>query len=188
MTRVESQKTRQFLLTTGDPLDPNELPERVQLFNEEGNPLDIPRGSRRTLDPIVTAALAAAVDTGNLNTRLAGGGESGSLTLAPGFFLLKAVVNRRCRIRFYTSAAKRDADVARDRFTDPMNRGGVNAVPDHGCTSELLIMDASYTQEVTPPHLIYSGDGGATVYYRIDSYSTTAGTVSVTLTIKDVEQ
>lgn len=39
--RVTQQKTRQFLLEAGDPLDPNELPEKLQLFDENGQAVNV---------------------------------------------------------------------------------------------------------------------------------------------------
>ena len=40
MPRIESQKTRQMLLVAGDRLSPGELPEKLELFDKDGNPAD----------------------------------------------------------------------------------------------------------------------------------------------------
>lgn len=183
--RVTSQKTRQFLLVTGDPLDPDELPEKLQLFDEDGLAISFGGSIRRDIVKS-TGVLSAAADTGKLDTRLHGGQDSDAMDISKGFLLMKAVANRPCRIRFYTTSAHRDADLARDRFTDPMDFGGPNAVPNHGVTSELLLL-SSLTQDVTPAHYIWAEDGTSTIYYTIDNYDLAAGVVTLTLTIKDVE-
>lgn len=46
MPRVTSQKTRQMLLVTGDPLDANELPEKVQLYRCALQNLCLPHARR----------------------------------------------------------------------------------------------------------------------------------------------
>lgn len=186
MPRVTQQRTRQVLLVTGEPLDPYLLPEKLQVYSEEGEPLSIPIGHRREVT-MATEPLAAATDTGKLSNRLAGGGESGEWEIGVGVLLTKIEVNRPCRVRFYTSPEKRDADVERDRFTDPMDYGGLNAVPDHGCLSEFLLLTI-FSLESIPADYLFSGGGEELIYYNIENYDLTAGAVSVTLAIKDVEQ
>lgn len=188
MPRITSQKTRQFLLVTGDPLDPDELPEKMQLFDADGHSIADNFGGTARRDLVIdTGVLAAAVDTGNINDRQGGGGISGQVDIGKGVMLLRAVTNRPCRLRFYTTAAHRDDDITRDRFTDPNNFGNVpNSRPNHGNTSELLLL-SSLTQDVTPAHYIWPGDSGNTVYFRIANYDIAAGAVALTLTIKDVE-
>jgi hypothetical protein len=45
MTRVTSQKTRQMVLVLdGNPLDTAELPEKLELFDENGDPIDFTAG------------------------------------------------------------------------------------------------------------------------------------------------
>lgn len=187
MTRVTSQRTRQFLLVTGEPLDPDDLPERIQLYSETGDPLSIPIGHRRQAE-LITASLTAAVDTGKLETREAGGGESGAWDMGTGVLLTKIVVDKACRVRFYTSPTKQLADVDRDRFTDPMDYpDGKDTRPNHGCLAEFLLL-TQLTLEDIPADYLYSGGGEATIYYRIDNYDLTDGAITVELTIKDVEQ
>lgn len=186
MTRVTSQRTRQFLLVTGEPLDPDNLPEKVQLYSDTGEPLSIPIGHRRTVSK-TTAVLAPALDLGKIETRKPGGGESGVWDMGIGVMLTKIVVNQPCRVRLYTSASNRDADVDRDRFTDPKDYGGPDLNPDHGCLSEFLLL-TFFSLENIPADYVVSAAGDSNIYYRIDNFDLSAGAVTVTLTIKDVEQ
>lgn len=188
MPRVSSHQSKQVLLETGIPIEnPEDLPERLQIYDEDGNPLNIPRGSRRDVD-MTTASLAAAVDTGKLNTRAPGGGESGTLDMgATGMLLTHISVNRACRFRLYTTAAKRTADVSRDRFTDPMDRLGLSTTPDHGCLTEFLFL-SMFELDCIPADYLQAGIGSDLLYYRIDNFDLVAGAVQVTLSVKDVEQ
>jgi hypothetical protein len=186
MARVTSQQTRRFLLVTGDPLDPDSLPERVQLYDENGEPLSIPLGHRRVVS-LTTADLDPAADTGKFETRKAGEGESGTWDMGVGVLLTRIVVDKPCRVRLYTQPAKRDADVDRDRFTDPMDYPEPAATPNHGCLSEFLLLTQLVLENIPADYLV-SGGGEASIYYRIDNYDLTAGPVTVSLTIKDVEQ
>lgn len=110
--RVTSQKTRQMLLVSGAPLDANELPEKLQLFNEEGEPLIIGlQGVRAEFDHI-TSALAAGVT------------ESGAVTAFPGWRVIQLETNRPARIRLYPTIAQRDADLSRGIGVKPMPNAG----------------------------------------------------------------
>lgn len=192
MTRVSNKKIRQYLLITGEAVDPDLVPDVIQLYTDEGQPFNLDavmalNASRRTLSKI-TASLAAAEDTGKLETRLAGGGESGVWDLGVGVLLTHISVDRPARIRFYTSAAKRDADVARDRFTDPMDLGGQNMSQDHGCLTEFLLMSELEMDNIPADYLTSSEALNDDIYYRIDNYDLVAGTVTVTVVVKDVER
>lgn len=185
MPRVTQQKTRQALLVGGDPLDPNILPEKLQLFNADGDAVIIPVGHRREFEE-TTASLTESVGS-DITTREAGGGESGVWELGIGVMLTHISVSQPCRVRFYTSEAKRDADVDRDRFTDPMDYPSSDSNPDHGCLSEFLLLTILSIDNIPADYLV-SADGTADIPYRIDNYDLSAGAVTVTLTIKDVEQ
>jgi len=186
MPRVTSQKTRQALLVTGTALDPAMLPEKLEVYDEDGNALNIPRGARRDV-VIATASLTAAVDTGKLSTRAPGGGESGVAEVGVGTLLTHIMVNRPARVRLYVSAAKRDADISRTRFIDPVNRDGLGATPDHGCLSEFLLLSV-LSMDSIPADYLFGDVGTGFVYYRIDNFDLAAGSVVATLTVKDVEQ
>jgi hypothetical protein len=186
MPRVTDQRTRQFLLRTGEEIDPAELPEEIEIYDVDGVPLSISRGGRRSLVQ-TTASLTAAADTGRLATRQVGGAESGVMDLGcKAAMLSKIVVSKPCRVRLYTTAAKRDADVSRGRYTDPMDRGGLGATPDHGCQVEFLMLTV-LTIENIPADYLRSNGIDTLIYYRIGNYDLSAGAVTVTLTIKDME-
>jgi hypothetical protein len=186
MPRITSQKTRQVLLVTGTSLDPNELPEKLEIYNSEGDPLSIPRGGRRIV-PKVTSVLAAAVDTGKLITRAPGGGESGSIDFdSMGMLLTGISVSQACRVRLYDSAAHRDADVLRDRYTDPVDRGGLGATPNHGCLTEFLLLTTLSLVNV-PADYLQVATGDTQLYYRIDNFDLAAGAITVNFTVRDVE-
>lgn len=113
MARVTQQRVRQMLLTTGDPLDPNLLPEKLQLFNELGEPLMIGGGfSNRVVKTENTAVLAQSAV------------EIDTLELYPSVRLYKIVTNRPARVRLYPTAAMRDSDVVRSIGTKPTGNHG----------------------------------------------------------------
>lgn len=186
MTRVTQQRTRQALLVTGEPLDILELPERIQLFNELGQPLSIPIGLRREVE-LTTEELSAADDTGKLATREAGGRESGAWAMGIGVMMSAIAVSRPCRVRFYVDEASRDFDADRDRFTDPMDYPEVGLTPDHGCLSEFLFLSFLFMKSIPADYLV-SGGGEPQIYYNIENYDLDDGPVIVNLTIKDIEQ
>jgi hypothetical protein len=186
MARVTQQRTRQALLVVGEPLDPYLLPEKFQLYNELGEALSIPIGHRREVTK-TTEVLEEALDTGKLTNRGPGGSEAGSWNMGIGVILTKISVSKPSRVRFYTSSDKRDADFDRDRYTDPMDYGGMNMVPDHGCLSEFLFLSFTSLENIPADYLV-SGGGEPTIYYTIENYDLTEGAITVTLTIKDVEQ
>lgn len=184
--RVTQQKTRQALLETGVELDPTELPEKLQLYDSDGNALNIPLGFRRTFE-FTTASLLAADDTGKLSTREPGGGESGVIALGKGVILTHIQVDKPSRIRFYTSPAKRDADELRPRTKDPKDYPETDAAIDHGVLSEFLLLTTLSLDNIPADYLV-SGDGTTNIYYRVDNFDLTDGAVTVTLIVKDVEQ
>lgn len=125
-----------------------------------------------------TASLAGATDTGSVATRLAGGSEVGTWVIGPGTLLTKIATSKACRVRLYTSTTKRTADISRDRFTDPSG--------DHGCLAEFLLI-STLSMDNIPADYLASGSGDSNIYYAIENYDITAGAVTVTLTVKDVE-
>lgn len=112
MPRVTSQKTRQMLLVTGDPLSPDELPEKLELYNAEGEPLMIGiQGVRASFDHI-TSALAAGVT------------ESGAVSAFPGWRVIRLATSRPARVRLYPTIAQRDADLSRGVGVKPKGNSG----------------------------------------------------------------
>lgn len=112
MPRITSQQTRQAVLVTGDPVDPNILPEKLQLFNELGQPLMIGVDAGRfqtiqTVGPIPPSALQLA-----------------DLELYPSVRLFKIGTDRPARVRLYPSEAFRSSDANRPIGTRPRGNNG----------------------------------------------------------------
>jgi hypothetical protein len=110
--RVQSQKVRQAVLVTGDPVDPNDLPEKLQLFNELGEPLMLGGGFARHDEVDTTAVLTG------------GQVESRALELYPSVRIFKIGTNVPARVRMYPTAAMRDADLYRPIGQKPSGNHG----------------------------------------------------------------
>src|SRR3954464_3537064 len=112
MPRVTSQKTRKMLLVTGDPLNPGVLPEKLELFNEEGEPLMIGlQGVRASFDHITSALVAGAIETG-------------AVSAFPGWRVIRLETSRPARVRLYPTIAQRDADLNRGIGVKPKSNSG----------------------------------------------------------------
>lgn len=112
MTRVSSQKIRQALLVTGDPLDPDTLPEKIQLFNELGEPLMLGGGFARH-DGSDTSGLL-----------LPGASEDRDIAFYPSVRFYKIATNRPARVRMYPNDAMRQVDASRSIGLAPKGNHG----------------------------------------------------------------
>jgi hypothetical protein len=128
MTRVTSQKTRQMLLVTGDPLDPNTLPEKLQLFNELGEPLMLGGGFARREQEETTGLL----DEDEIETSM--------VEFYPSVRLYRISTNVPARVRLYPTAEMRDADLNRPIGTKPLPNSGrlLEVVTDAGLLDLIL--------------------------------------------------
>lgn len=163
MPRIISQKTRQMLLVTGDPLDPNELPEKVQLFNEEGEPLMIGiQGVRASFDH-------TTLDLDPNETEAAG------FVTFPGWRVIRLVTNRPARIRLYPTAAQRDAD---------LDRGiGIKPEGNSGRLLEVVTYAGALAWDTNPTVDIASLDKlDPTFYVSVTNLDTVTGPVVTTYT------
>jgi len=113
----------------------------------------------RTTASKTTASLAANAE------------ETGTLALAAGFRLYTLTVDRACRIRLYTTSAKRTADADRNIGTVP--------VGDHGLIFEYVATGAFTDLDLSP---VVDGfcPTGTDVYYAIENRTTSTSTVAVT--------
>jgi hypothetical protein len=112
MARITSQKVRQAVLVTGDPLDPNTLPEKIMLFNELGEPLMLGGGfARHDLED--TSSL---LQPNQLEARV--------VTLYPSVRLYKIATNRPARVRMYPTEDMRAIDELRSIGTVPKGNHG----------------------------------------------------------------
>lgn len=112
MARVTSQRTRQMLLVTGDPMDPALVPEKLQLFNELGEPLMLGGGFARREQEETTGLL----DQGQI--------ESDTVEFYPSVRLYRISTNRPARVRLYPTAETRDADLNRAIGVQPLVNSG----------------------------------------------------------------
>lgn len=164
MTRVTSQKTRQAVLVTGDNLDPNTLPEKMELFNELGEPLMLGGGYARyskELNP----------DPGTVG---AGASVTGAVELYASVRLWKIKTSRPARVRMYPTADQRDADLPR----------GVGIKPPAGNHGRLLevVTTAAFLELFLSPVVDMSSvaNTDANFYYAIQNLDAVQGPVIVT--------
>jgi hypothetical protein len=163
MPRVTSQKTRQMLLTTGDPLDPNQLPEKLQLFNEEGEPLMIgTQGVRADFDHSTSSIVAGAT-------------EAGAVVAFPGWRVIQLETNRPARVRLYSTMAQRDAD---------LNRAvGIKPQLNSGRLLEIVTYAGALTWIMNPTVDLASADkSDPTFFVSVTNLDSVTGTVVTTYT------
>lgn len=161
MTRVTSQKVRQAVLDTGDPLDPDILPEKIQLFNELGEPLMLGAGFARHDLEDATAVLAG----GEVEVR--------DLGLYPSVRLFKIGTNRPARVRMYPTSAQRDADLDRPIGQKPTGN--------HGRLLEVVTTDEFLELILSPAVDVTSiAEFDPVFYLSVTNLGDTAGAVAVT--------
>jgi len=162
MARVTQQRTRQMLLTSGDPQDPNLLPEKLQLFNELGEPLMIGGGfSTRVIKTENTAVLNA------------GSTETDTLELYPSVRLYKIATNRPARVRLYPTSATRDADITRSI--------GIKPQGNHGRLLEVVTYVGLLELILSPAVDMTSQDAfDSNFYSTVTNLGLTANSISVT--------
>lgn len=112
MARIGSQRVRQAVLVTGDPLDPSMLPEKIQLFNELGEPLMLGGGFARHEVEDVTGLLSP----GAIEQRI--------VEFYPSVRLYKIKTNRPARVRMYPTADMSTNDLSRPLGTKPSGNHG----------------------------------------------------------------
>lgn len=99
------------------------------------------------------------------------GEATGTITISPWYQLLQITTDHECRIRLYTSSAKRDADSGRLVGVDPTGN--------HGLIFEFISSVALLSADLTPP-VVGFGDS-ANIAYNITNLSGVAQTITVTL-------
>lgn len=161
MARVRSQKTRQAVLVTGDPLEENELPEKIQLYNEAGEPLMLgTEGSRATqIETTVVLAPNELVQE--------------TLTAFPGIRLFKISTNRPSRVRIYTDEGFRSADVLRGLGKKPP--------PNNGRLLEVVTTSSMLDLILSPVVDLVSKEAFFKDYYvSVTNLDSVAGAVEIT--------
>ena len=161
MTRVSSQRIRQAVLVTGDPLDPDTLPEKIQLFNELGEPLMLGGGFARHDGSDVTGLL----DQGESEDR--------DIAFYPSVRFYKIATNRPARVRMYPNDAMRQADAPRPIGLSP--RGN------HGRLLEVVTALGMLELFLSPSVDVTSMDAfDSTFYVSVTNLDTASGPVVVT--------
>lgn len=145
MPRVTQQKTRQVLLVEGEPFDDITVLERLQLFNEEGQPLMIGGSYTRTTFEHITESLAADAT------------ESESIDVQPGWRAFKITTDRPARVRVYRTEDQRDDDLTR-----PV---GQRPVGNHGRLLEVVTTDTILEIDLSPAVDFMSDVTGQSTYY-----------------------
>lgn len=162
MARIQSQKVRQAVLVTGDPVDPFTLPEKIQLFNELGEPLMLGGGFARHEQPQSSSVLAGGVS------------EQQEVEFFPSIRLYKIATNRPARVRMYPTAAMRDADLYRPIGQKPpsTNHGRLLEVVTTPTLLELILSPAVDVTSVDPED--------PTFYITVTNLGDASGAVQVT--------
>lgn len=112
MTRITSRRIRQAVLALGDPLDPNILPEELQLFNDQGEPLMIGTDAGRFQVDNSAGVLASSAQMFD------------SFEAHPSIRLYKVGTNRPARVRVYPTEEFRLNDANRPIGTRPRGNNG----------------------------------------------------------------
>jgi hypothetical protein len=122
-----------------------------------------------------TATLSAFTSFSSSTAR-----ETGFIALSKVFIIIQVIVSQKARVRFYSSAAARDADVARPN-TIPPTPG-----TEHGVIGDwYLDTSDKYTWTVAPPVNGFNADSpqASQIYYTVHNLdSTNSASISVTLT------
>lgn len=167
MPRVTNRRTRQAVLTVGDPLDPSVLPEEIQFFNEDGDPLILGAYPRETREYVTGSLADGATDLGLFN-------------VYKGWRALWAETDIPARVRIYASSAQRLADLAR--------RIGVTPIGDHGLLFELVTTGADLSYTLSPKVDFATDDISSNNYYMaVTNLSGDPGAVTLTLNLVRTE-
>lgn len=107
--------------------------------------------------------------------------ETGTVSLAIGFRVLKLATNRPARVRLYTTAGKRDADLSRAIGVDP--------VGDHGLILEIVTTATLLSLDLSPEAIGVSLETVpvVTVPFSVQNRDVTPGVVTTTLGWQRVE-
>jgi hypothetical protein len=136
---------------------------------------------------VAPGAVTTILTTASLNTLNSQSGaynshdtQSSSLVLEKAGILLRVQVDRAARVRLYTTAAARDADLTRPNTIPPTP--GI----EHGVCVDLYLdgINASLDWHLSPVAFYYNGDSTQTtsIYYSVTNLSAGTSTVQVTFT------
>lgn len=167
MPRVTNRRTRQAVLVVGDPMDPAFLPEEIQFFNEDGEPLILGAYPRETREYVSDSVADGETDLGVFN-------------VYKGWRALWAETDIPARVRIYASAEQRLADLGR--------RIGVNPFGDHGLLFELITTGEDLSYTLSPKVDFATDDTSSNDYYMaVTNMSSDPGAVTLTVNLVRTE-
>jgi hypothetical protein len=165
--RITSHKTRSALLTMGPVIDnPEDLPDRLQLYDDAGNPLSLggfPRENRIFATPVIE----------HLET------HHSVFVVWPGWRALMVQTDIPARIRLYASEEQRAADAERKIGRDP--------VGDHGLLFELISTPQQLSYSLSPKVDFATDDGSSNYYAAVTNRSLEPGAVTTTFNLVRTE-
>lgn len=119
------------------------------------------------------------IDPGNIP---AGASVNATLLSGPSARLLRVAATAACRVRVYSTAAKRTADASRNIGVDPTG--------DHGLYLEAVFTAALLSLDLSPQPIASAMDTGAPpdrVWVAIDNTGAAAANPVVTFTLQSLE-
>jgi hypothetical protein len=140
-----------------------------------------PQGPAGPAGPVGNASALVRATTAYTTAVLAdGASETGFVSIAPSYELLRIQTNVPARIRLYASTAQRDADVARLVTVDPTG--------DHGVIFEFVTLASDLDWAITPMADGYRLDSiSSSIPISVTNLSGSSGAVTVTLTYIPLE-
>lgn len=167
MPRVTSRRTRQVVMIVGDPIDPAQLPEEMQFFNEDGEPLILGAYPREVREYTADSVADGATDLGVFN-------------VYKGWRALSAETDIPARVRIYPTVEQRLADLDR--------RIGQSPLGDHGLLFELVTTEEDLSYTLSPKPDFATNDISSNDYYMaVTNLSGDPGAVTVTFTLVRTE-
>lgn len=139
-------------------------------------------GLARSEIDLATANLAAAA------------GESGTVLLGKSYRMIRIEADHPCRVRLYSTPAKRTTDIARPTATDPPDYPTPGSAPNHGCMLEVILGAAnleggSYVQDLSPNVMGSSNENPPlnAIAYRIENMDVVARILNIKFIRQEVE-
>lgn len=151
-------------------------PEDVTKNDLHQHFMDLADATDAALSVVQSSSGFSARDTDTVSTASLADGATGNvtLTLKPGYRVLKVETNVPARVRVYDSAAHRTSDASRPVGTDP---SGV-----HGVVLDLVTTASTLAFWLSPVVDGYTADASDTVPLAVTNLSGAASVVTVTVT------
>lgn len=154
---------------------PNELPEVLEFV--VGDELIGIRGGvlfRASTDVLPAGGGGSGIRedvTFTSGSIVADASVSGTVSISPRYQLLQITTNYPCRVRLYTSTAKRDADLTRPIGTDPEGN--------HGLLFEFVTTSSLLAADLSP--VVDGFSATSSVAYHLTNLDTVTRNLSITL-------